>query len=39
VLGLACFAAYNVPDQIARRWFARTPPARAGQYHAGARRA
>ena len=27
VLGLALFAAYNVPDQIARRWFARTPPA------------
>jgi len=27
VLSLALFAAYNVPDQIARRWFARTPPA------------
>jgi hypothetical protein len=27
VLGLALFAAYNVPDQIARRWFARTPSA------------
>src|SRR5262249_34989722 len=27
VLGLALFAAYNVPDQIARRWVARTPPA------------
>ena len=26
-LGLACFVAYNVPDQIAGRWFARTPPA------------
>jgi hypothetical protein len=26
-LGLACFAAYHLPDQIARRWFARTPPA------------
>jgi len=26
-LGLSCFAAYHVPDQIARRWFARTAPA------------
>ena len=26
-LGLLGFAAYHLPDQIARRWFARTPPA------------
>jgi hypothetical protein len=32
-LGVACFAAYNVPDQIAQRWFTRTPPgARLVQY-------
>src|SRR5689334_5378762 len=37
VLGLALFAAYNVPDQIARRWFARTPPAaRLVQFTIGA---
>jgi hypothetical protein len=36
-LGLACFAAYNVPDQIARRWFTRTPPAaRLVKYTLGA---
>jgi hypothetical protein len=26
-LGLLGFAAYHLPDQIAQRWFARTPPA------------
>lgn len=37
VIGLALFAAYNVPDQIARRWFARTPPAaRLVQFTLGA---
>ena len=36
-LGLACFAAYHVPDQIARRWFVRTPPAaRLVKYTLGA---
>jgi hypothetical protein len=36
-LGLLLFAAYNVPDQIARRWFARTPPAaRLVQFTLGA---
>jgi len=36
-LGLACFAAYHVPDQIAGRWFARTPPAaRLVKYTLGA---
>jgi hypothetical protein len=36
-LGLALFAAYHVPDQIARRWFARTPPAaRLVQFTLGA---
>jgi hypothetical protein len=37
VIGSLCFAAYNVPDQIARRWFARTPPAaRLVKYTLGA---
>jgi hypothetical protein len=36
LLGFACFAAYHIPDQIARRWFARTPPAaRLVQYTLG----
>jgi YcxB-like protein len=36
-VGLACFAAYNVPDQIAQRWFTRTPPAaRLVKYTLGA---
>ena len=36
-LGLACFAAYHLPDRIAQRWFARTPPgARLVKYTLGA---
>ena len=37
-LGLACFAAYHLPDRIAQNWFARTPPgARLVKYTLGAR--
>jgi len=36
-LGLACFAAYHLPDRIAQSWFARTPPkARLVKYTLGA---
>lgn len=36
-LGLASFAAYNLPDLIAQRWFTRTPPAaRLVKYTLGA---
>lgn len=36
-LGLACFAAYHLPDRIAQNWFARTPPrARLVKYTLGA---
>ena len=36
-VGLACFAAYHLPDRIAQNWFARTPPgARLVKYTLGA---